>query len=886
MRKRLLVMILAGICSFSTAVSAADSVRVVVLPFQIHSADDLSQMNREIPRIIEKHLTQAGAEIIEPEAVALSTEFKSKETRDSIQAARKYGIRKGADYVIWGSSTWIGTHFSLDVKVLESFSDKDPVALFLDGDGAENLPATLKKLALDISMKLFKQEQVSQILVSGNSRIEADAIRRRIKTQKGDMFKAKQLSSDLKAIFSMGFFDDVRIESEDAPDGKTVLIKVKEKPTIRVIRFEGNDVFDDDEMQKDILDIQTGSILNIARVRRNVERIKDSYEEKNYHNVRVDYKVLPLENNQADIEFVIQEGQKLLIEKIVFSGNTHFEDDDLKDIMKTAEKGFFSWITSSGDLNTDDLDQDTTRIAAYYQNHGYIQARVSDPQINFLDEYIEVAIKIDEGPQFKVGNVTITGEELVLPMPELEKRLSIKREKFYNRESIRNDVLSLTDLYSDLGYAYANIAPKIEQDPDNLLVDITFNIDKGKPVYFEKIIISGNSKTRDKVIRRELKVYEQELYSGLRLKRGVRNLHRLDYFEDVKIDTLKGSADDKMILKVDVTEKPTGNFSFGGGYSNIEQVFGMVSLTQRNLFGRGQTLQAKAQIGSRTNRFDIKFTEPWLFDIPLSGGIDLYNWDRDYDEYQKNSIGGALRTNYPVYDYTRAYLSYVYDISDIYDVLPEASDSIKAFEGTNAKSAVSGALRWDSRDRIFNASRGSQHSLILEYAGLGGDIGFTKSTASTAWYIPLFYDFVGFAHGKLGYMKEQDDKALPDWEKYYLGGINSLRGYDWREVGPKEISSAGTLVPVGGEKMLQFNFELHIPLIKQAGVVGILFYDTGNAWRSEQDYDLADLRSSVGYGFRWYSPIGPIRLEYGYVLDPEPGQEQSGRWEFAMGAAF
>ncbi|MCG2829662.1 MAG: outer membrane protein assembly factor BamA, partial [Desulfobacteraceae bacterium] len=504
-----------------------------------------------------------------------------------------------------------------------------------------------------------------------------------------------------------------------------------------------------------------------------------------------------------------------------------------------------------------------------------------EPQIEYKGKWIYITIKTDEGPRFKVGEVDIEGD-IVLSKEELAKKLKINKEEFFNREVVRNDVLALTDIYSDEGYAYAEITPRIDKNFDQLIVNICYVIKKGQQVFFEKIIIAGNTKTRDKVIRRELKVYEQELFSGRQLKRGMRNLHRLDFFEDIKVNTIKGSSDDKMILKIDVSEKPTGTFSFGGGYSSVENLFLMASISQRNLFGRGQILNLKGEIGGRTNKYTLSFTEPWLFDIPLSATFDLYNWDRDYDSYDKNSIGSSVRFGYPVFDFTRLYLSYKYEIGDVSNIEADASESIWEMEGENVLSSISTTLRYDSRDRIFNPTEGQNHSVSMEYAGIGGDIGFTKYLAETGWYIPMFWGTVGFMHGETGYVKESSGEKLPDYERFYLGGMNSMRGFDWQDIHVTDEDGA----EIGGETYIQFNIEFIFPLIKKAGIVGVIFYDTGNVYGSNESIELGDMRKSAGFGFRWYSPIGPIRLENGYILDPEEGEDTGGRWDFTMGAAF
>ena len=875
MKRRYITFLLVLALSFPSLAYSLEKTRVLIFPFEIFSVQDRSQLKDEIPSVLGKQLAEAGAEIVQlPDGVSYP------EPIGQFEGIRELGLASGADQLIWGSLTWIGNKFSLDIKMQETFSEKAPEIFYQEGEGPADLSLKLQKLSEEISLKLFKQQRVADVLVEGNSRIEADAIKRQIVTKPGEIFFAKNLSQDIKRVFGMGFFEDVRVESEDRADGKVIIFKVKEKSTVRLIKVKGNNVFKDDELREN-LDIRTGSILNLFRINSNIERIETIYKEKNYHNVKVSYEIEELENNQADLTFIIDEGEKIRIRSIVFEGNDTYSDKKLKGLMKTSEKGFFSWLTSSGDLKKEDLSQDVARLQGFYQNNGFIQARVGEPQVDFMEDLIKVTIKIDEGPQFKVGTVDMKGD-LVLSKEQLMEKIQITKETYYNREVVRNDVLALTDIYSDEGYAYADIAPLIEKNDETLTVDIAYNINKGPQVHFEKIIITGNTKTRDKVIRRELKVHEHEIYSGQLLKQGVRNLFRLDYFEDVKVDSQKGSSDDSMILRIDVKEKPTGAFSFGGGYSSVENMFVIGSVSQRNLFGRGQILELKASLGGESTRYTLSFTEPWLFDIPLSSGFDLYDWKRDYDEYDKDARGGVIRFSYPIFDHTRFYTYYKYETAKIDDIDEDASKSIKELAGTNTESAISAAIRYDTRDKIFNPAEGQNHAFTVQYSGLGGDIGFTKYIAELGVYFPLFWETVGFIHTEGGYINDVSGKLLPDYEKFYLGGINSVRGFDWRGIFIPDEDGAKT----GGYKYVQLNLEYIFPLVKKAGLVGVVFYDTGNVYDKDESVDLGSLRQSTGAGFRWYSPLGPIRLEYGYILDKKDTDEDSGQWEFSMGAAF
>lgn len=875
MKIRYFAFLVALILTFPSLAYSIEKVRVLILPFEIFATQDRSQLRTEIPDVLGSHLEAAGAQI-----VSLPKEISVHDHIEGVEHIRKLGVLSTADHVIWGSLTWIGRNFSLDVRMLESISEKAPEIFYQEGEGPADLSLKLQELAREIGISIFRQERVVDVVVEGNSRIEADAIKRRIATRPGEIFSARTVSQDLKSIFGMGFFDDVRVEAEDKPDGKVIIFKVTEKPNIRVIGFKGNRVFKDDEIREN-LDIRTGSIFNLFHITRNIERIETIYKEKNYHNVNVDYEIDELEHNQVDLTFIIDEGDKMMIRSIVFEGNDTYSDRRLKRLMKTSEKSLFSWLTSAGDLNKEDLDQDVARLQAFYQNNGFIQARVGEPLIEYLDDHIRVTIKIVEGPQFTVGIVDVKGD-LILSRQELMEKIQISEQEYFNREVVRNDVMAITDMYSDEGYAFADVAPIIDRNEQTLTVDITYMIDKGAQVHFERIIITGNTRTRDKVLRRELMVHEQDAYSGRLLKRSIRNLSRLDYFEDIRVDTQEGSTEDSMILRIDVDEKPTGAFSFGGGYSSIENAFVMGSISQRNLFGRGQILELRGTLGGASTRYSLSFTEPWLFDIPLSAGVDLYNWKKDFDEYDKDAIGMGLRFSYPVFDFTRVSMAYKYERAKIENIAEDASKTIKELAGTNIESSLMSSIRYDSRDRLFNPTEGQNHALTVQYSGIGGDIGFVKYTGELGVYIPLFWDTVGFIHTEGGYITEISGKLLPDYEKFYLGGINSMRGFDWRGIFVPDEEGLKT----GGHKYVQLNLEYIFPLVKKAGLMGVIFYDTGNVYGKDESIDLGRLRESTGAGFRWFSPVGPIRIEYGYILDPTDQEDKRGQWEFSMGAAF
>jgi len=877
MLKRGWLVWFALICLFPPCAYSQDAKKVAVLPFQINAQEDLSYLATEIPKLIKDNLKREGAVIVELESADI---LAWTDTLTEEQDAKRIGLKHGLDFIVWGSLTRIGQRLSLDAKVIEPFTEEGASTFFLAVEGIENLLMSVQKVSRDIGFKLFDRARIAEIVITGNKRIEVDAIRRYIKTKPGDTYVPSRLSDDLKSIYSMGYFEDIRIESKDVPSGKVIIFHVQEKPTIRRIEFKGNIVFDSAEITE-ALNIKSGSILNIFAIQNNLIRIEDLYKGKNYHNVKVDFEIEELENNQGDLSFLIKEGKKIKIEKISFEGNTVYTDKKLKKVIKTNERGFWSWLTSSGELDKEVLNQDIIKLRSFYQNSGFIEAKVAEPIIEYQDDMIYIKIKIEEGRKFKVGKVSITGD-LIFPEIDLMENLKIITNEFYSREVVRNDIVAITDVYSDEGYAYADIYPSISKDSENLEVDIAYVIKRGKKVYFESITITGNSKTRDKVIRRELRVYEQELFSGTRLKRGVRNLYRLEFFEDVKVDTVEGDTDDKILLKIDVIEKPTGNFMFGGGYSSVDYGYLTASISQNNLFGRGQVLELKTTFSARSSTYSLSFTEPYLFDKSISAGFDIYNQNRDYRDYDKSSIGGRLRLGTRLADYTRLFWSYSYDVSDISNLDNDVSDLVRDSRGKNTTIATSVSLKYDSRDRKFNPTEGTSDTVSVEYAGFGGDIAFTKYTASSGWYYPLFLGTVGMVYGKGGYVRENSGGFLPDYERFYLGGMNSIRGFGWQDIHAEDKNGDD----IGGDKFVQLNIEWSIPLVKDAGLMGVFFFDVGNVYGEGEKLDLTDTREGAGLGIRWFSPMGPIRLEYGWILDPRRDEDGGGRWEFSVGTLF
>ncbi|MEN8210807.1 MAG: outer membrane protein assembly factor BamA, partial [Thermodesulfobacteriota bacterium] len=537
----------------------------------------------------------------------------------------------------------------------------------------------------------------------------------------------------------------------------------------------------------------------------------------------------------------------------------------------------------SGNLNEIEVKNDVVRIESLYKNNGFIDAKVSDPDINIGEKLISIHFNIQEGSQYKVNKIDVTGD-LILSKEEIFESILSKEKALYNRENIREDIHALSDIYSNKGFANVNITPVVDKIEQDKLMDITYSIDKGEPVYFNRIEISGNYKTRDKVIRREIKIVEQDLYSKENIQRSFKNLNRLNYFSDIDIKPVKTENENIMDLDVNVVEQQTGNFSFGGGFSSEDGGFLSGSVEERNLFGKGQNLKFEAKFGQEDILYNLSYFEPYIMDTQISGGIQLYKEDREFDNYDKEALGMTLKFGYRLFDYTRIGINY--NIED-YEITNVQTDNTFMTPGSFLTSSIKPYIQYDSRDDYFLPTEGSMHKFSIEYAGefLGGDIDYTKYLVETGIAFPLFWKFTGILHAEGGYLDDRSDSDIDiDHVKFYLGGMNSIRGFDKYDINGNR---SGDVKDMGGDKYIQFNAEITFPFAEKYRVAGVFFYDRGDVYRTGEDIDFGDQFSSVGMGIRWNSPMGPIRLEYGWVIDGKDVKERGdGEFEFSVGAFF
>ncbi len=741
-------------------------------------------------------------------------------------------------------------------------------------------------------------EKIVDVQIQGNRRIESAAILNVLKVRAGDTLFGDKTDADIRSIYKLGYFQDVQAVLEQSDKGAVLVYTVLEKPIVRDIKFEGNKELTTEKL-KEALEFRQNTIYSAKDLAKSVAKIKKLYGDDGFYLADIQTKVDKNSPTDLSVTFKIAEGKKILIRDIRFDGSKAFSNRKLRGVMETKESWFMSWLTGAGTYKEEVLKNDALLITDYYLNNGYINVKVGEPVVKLNDAKtaLEVSIGITEGDQYRIGEIGFKGE-LLEPAAELRKKVKSEPGQVFNRATLRTDIFTLTDIYGDKGYAFANVNPMTRPDNDKKTVDIFFDMEKGELVTIERISIAGNPKTRDKVIRRELRVTENELYSSTGMKRSKQNLMNLGYFEEANLATAKGSASNKLNVNIDVKEKPTGTFSIGGGYSSLDGIIGQGSVQQANFFGLGLKANLSASIGGKSQTYSLGLTDPHFLDTKWTLGGDIYRSERDYLDYSRRLMGGDIKAGYPINDFVGTFFMYKYEIKDIYNPIVayknlHDQDPDNYPIGTTTTSSILGSITHNNTDYRLDPTTGFINSLTVEYAGLGGNNKYARYTADNTWFHPVYKKLIFSAKLNLGYIQEVG-QPIPIDEKFYLGGIFSLRGYKARTVSPTKVqlprdfngNQGNDRVYLGGDTQFFGNTEFTFPLLQDVGVKGVVFFDYGNAF-SDKNKMFDTMLMSYGGGIRWASPIGPLRLEYGIPLNPRGDiDSSSGRFEFSIGSLF
>ncbi|MBF0172445.1 MAG: outer membrane protein assembly factor BamA [Magnetococcales bacterium] len=727
------------------------------------------------------------------------------------------------------------------------------------------------------------------VLVEGAGRVETDTVKSHLELGEGDRFDAGKIRKSIQALFDTGFFKDVAIDRR----GDDLVVRVTENPMVNEVNFEGNEAFSKEELEK-LVQIKPSSIYNRAKTERDLAALRQGYRIKGLFLAKIDLLINPTDGNQVNLVYRIDEGEKSKVSKVKIVGNSQLADKVLLKGLMIKPSGWLSWFTEDDTYDREKLLFDQAQLRKTYLDEGFIRVQVDSSVAELTPDRSAFVVThtVHEGKRYKFGSVEITGDFDELPNAALREELKFQTGEWYSKSKLMTSVEKLTDRIGDFGYAFLNIQPDTKIDDESLVVSVNFKVQKGQRVYLNRIEVSGNDRTRDEVIRREIRMTEGDMFSASKLRRSKVRLKQLNFFENIEILTPPAQGREKVDIHVKVEEKPTGTFSIGGGYSSTESFLGTASITQNNFLGRGQRLVLSFMLSGITQDYNLGFTEPYFLGKNLSAGFDIFNKktdQRSVSSYEQDSFGGSVRMGFPISENLRSNLSYGYTHTDIKEIANGASAAIREMldKSPYDQSMVSHAFVWDDVDDPIFPSEGRKHKFITDFSGLGGDVTFARLTSDNEYYHPFTFDdaWVGHVRGRFGVMDGLGEE-IPIFERYQLGGVSSVRGFKRGGLGPRTLEGDA----YGGVHFEQLNTELLFPILdlKDKGVRGLAFVDTAYVgdWDLPSNVQLSGgVRVSAGLGINWNSPFGPLKVIVGTPLVKEEFDE-SRIFDFTMGTTL
>lgn len=737
------------------------------------------------------------------------------------------------------------------------------------------------------------QGVIRDIQVVGNRRVEPETVRSYLDFTAGDAYDPARVNASLRSLFETGLFADVQITRQ----GSAVIVSVIENPVISKVAIEGNEEIETKTLQGEIR-LKSRSVYTRARALSDAQRILDVYQRQGRYAATVEPKIIELDQNRVNLVFEIDEGNETKVRSINFIGNRAFSDSQLRDIITTSQSSWLDWIKGAAAYDQDRLRLDQELIRQYYLKNGYadIQVTAANAELDRDGDGFIITFVIDEGPLYRFGSVRFENSLPELEPESLRGELLTREGATFNASYIEKSVEAITLAASAQGFAFVRVRPRAERDPVGQIIHLTYVIDQGPRVYIERIDIVGNVRTKDKVIRREFRLVEGDAYNPLLVERAEKRIKELGFFKDVKVQRRPGSAPDRIVIVVQITEQPTGELSFGAGYSTSEGVIGDVSVTERNLMGNGQFLRLK--VGGSLDRLqiDLSFTEPRFLDKNISAGFDVFHKEIDLtssSSYKTRKTGLSPRIGFPLSENIWMSMNYTISRDEIFDVRNNASLPIRNAEGTALTSLVGAALRYDTRNHPRNPNKGVYLSASADFAGLGGDVQYVRVQGEGRAYYPLFEKITLVGRVVAGHIEGWggDDVRLLD--VFYRGG-ETIRGFDKAGYGPRDIGSANRDA-LGGKTYWAANAEVRFPLpflSESLGMSGAFFADAGSLFNAAEGANAANVlvdddsvRASVGASILWNSPLGPLRFDYAFPLLKEDYDELQ-RFRFGASTKF
>lgn len=731
---------------------------------------------------------------------------------------------------------------------------------------------------------------IREINVKGNVRVEARAVLATIESRVGTAYSPEKVKRDIQALYRMGAFEDVQVDKISVGGGIRLTYVVTERSQVSKISFDGNKKVKEEKL-REMVDVKPFMGVDARKIDSSIRKIEEHYVAEGYHlaDVTPEFKTIPGTQEQ-ELIFHIHEGQPVRIRRINFIGNKVFSDKELRKKVKSREKGAFSWMSGGGKYQEEAVKRDLAFLAFHYQNNGYLKVKVDGPEVYLSRDrrWVTVTYHVIEGEKYKIRNVGIEGNVLTTK-EELVSKFKVRPGETYTRKHVEEDLMLLSQLYGDQGYAFANINPAITPHDEDLTADVVYMVQKGPRVTIEKINIAGNTITRDKVLRREILIKENTLYNESRLRASQQRLEALGYFEEVNFATPRGSADDRININITVKEKPTGTFSIGAGFSSAENFIFTASIAKQNFLGYGISGQFSTELSSKRQLFILSFEDSHFLDSEWIFGVSGYRTVNVFSDFDRRSFGGSLSLGHQVLENSTIRLAYQIENVDVGNF----NSTVPATFSRNLSGLTSSAslsLTRDTRNNRLFPTRGMYQSASVEFAGLGGDTEFLRWMENFRLYQPIWKSLIGKFNISVGQISSLNNLPVPLFERFFMGGVNSLRGYTLRSVGPAirvPSSPAGgdNRFVYGGNKMIQFNLELEFPLYEPAGFKFVGFVDAGNAFAEDQNFAVNRLRSDYGFGLRWNSPLGPLRFEWGIPFSRNPGEDKM-VFNFTIGSFF
>lgn len=753
----------------------------------------------------------------------------------------------------------------------------------------------------ELEIRFIGPETVSRALIQAN-----------IRTAVGKPITRELVEQDVRNLIGTGYFMDVRVFEEPVPGGVKVVFQVQGKATIKEVVIEGEKRFKEERLRRESSQ-KAGDILSERKAHADALKMEEIYQKAGYPDAKVEVVVtMDKDTGKAILTFKITEGDRVFIKAIKLKGNKAFSSKVLLKLMKTKARWWGSWLSGTGVLKDEQFKEDLERLRDHYRDNGYIDMEI---RTNYVErvarQWIFIHINIFEGQQYKIGTIAIAGNKL-FPSTELEKRLKMTTGKTFTPEGLSKDIKSIEDYYGARGYLDTTVRAARIANVATGRIDITYTIREGELTYIELIPIRGNTKTKDKVIRRELAVAPGDIYNTVRVEASKQRLKNLGYFSKVEATPEPTPIPNRKNLQISVEEQRTGSVTFGAGFSSIDNLIGFVEVTQGNfdLFnwpaftGGGQKLRLRAQLGTERQDYILSFTEPWFLDRRLLLGVDLFHTFSSYqsNEYDLQRTGGSVRLEKALTEFLRVGLMYTLQDIDV-NVDNNASEELQSQNGSQLQSSLTGTLTLDSRNNVFLTTRGNRTELSAELAGgpLGADVSIYKLYGKTTSYFPFFEGHVlqllaaagvvqayGDTFGSGGVVDEDPSPFVdfvkvddvPIFDRFFLGGANTLRGFSYNKVGPKDVNND----PVGGNTTFNGTAEYTFPIVER--VRGAVFFDIGNVWKNSYQMNLGDLKSDAGVGVRLNLPVGPMRLDYGYPIMTDKHTGTSGKIQFSIGYQF